>query len=263
MIRLPNMLPSRTSFSIILSLAILVLASGCRRDPLVEPEQPTATTGTLRLTMIPEWNGEPLQFFHEYRNVSDYRTTVEFLKLYWSGVQLTNGQTGITLTDVELFDLQHGPVTMEWKVKPGEWTGLRAGLGLPSALNHTDPALYASTHPMSVNSGMYWTWASGYKFVLFEGRYDLDPASNAPFVNAYSIHTGLDTCYTMVQLYPVDPIVVDTGAVTQVTVRVAVDRFFHGNAGIVDLSTEYASHGTNIPLALKFTHNVEQSFSIE
>lgn len=245
-------------------VGLLLGLSGCRRDQVIPPSvQPSASSGTLRVTLVPEWEGAPLQFYHEYRNVSDYRLTVEFLKFYWGDIRLINGLETMAVSPVELFDMQNGPVTKEWKLSPGTWTGLRTGLGLPSELNHTDPALYPAEHPMSVNYGMYWTWASGYKFVLFDGRYDPDPLSTAPFVNAYAIHTGMDTCYVEMDLLPVLPIAIAQDSTTNVIVRIAVDEFFYSNSDTIDLATEYASHGGNAPLALKFTRNVVRSFSIE
>lgn len=239
--------------------------AACKVDPPIPPaEEPGPPTGTLRLTMIPEWEGEPLQFYTEYRNVSDYRTTVEVLKMYWSDVRLIDGLESTPVSTVELFNLQSGPLTREWKVAPGTWTGLRTGLGVPEVLNHSNPADYNAGHPMSINNSMHWGWAAGYIFVMFDGRYDPDPASTAPLENyAYSIHTGMDTCYTEMDLLPVLPITVVEDSITTLVVHVAVDEFFHSNFGTIDLATEYSSHGTNLPLALKFTHNVVQSFSIE
>lgn len=238
--------------------------AACRTDPPIPPaEEPGQPKGTLRVTLIPEWEGEPLQFYYEYRNISDYRTTVEFLKFYWADLRLIDGMEETPFSTVELFDLQNGPVIKEWKVPPGAWTGLRTGLGLPHELNYSDPSLYGEGHPMSVNTGMYWTWATGYKFVLFDGRFDPDPASTAPLITGYSLHTGMDTCYTEMELMPVLPIVMAEDSVTNLVVRVAVDGFFHSNFGTVDLATENQSHLGNVSLALKFTNNVVQSFSIE
>lgn len=251
-------------FGTALLVGTLIGLSGCRRDAIIPPSvEPSTPTGTLRVTLVPEWEGEPLQFYHEYRNVNDYRMTVEFLKFYWGDIRLINGLETLSISPVELFDMQNGPVTKEWKLAPGTWTGLRTGLGLPAALNHTDPALYPAEHPMSVNYGMFWTWAQGYKFMLFDGRYDADPLSTAPFVHAYSIHTGMDTCFVEMDLLPVLPFAVVQDSTTNVTVHIAVDEFFYSNSDTVDLATEYSAHGGNIPLALKFTRNVVKSFSIE
>lgn len=239
--------------------------AGCRKDPAVPPEeQPGGHTGTLRVTVIPEWQGDPLQFYHEYRNIDDYRTTVEALKIYWSDVQLINGLESMPVSRIELFDLQNGPFTRDWKVAPGTWTGLRTGIGVPEDLNHTDPALYGADHPLSINNGTHWGWAAGYIFVTFGGRYDPDPASTAPLeVFAYGLHTGMDTCYATVDLIPVLPITIAEDSVTNVTVRVAVDEFFHSNFGTIDLATEFSSHGNNVPLAMKLTRNVLESMEIE
>ena len=110
---------------------------------------------------------------------------------------------------------------------------------------------------------MHWSWASGYKFVFFDGRYDPDPASSAPFVHTFLFQSGMDTCYMEMDLLPVLPITVSKDNTTDLVVHVAVDKFFHSSFGTIDLATEYEVHESNITLAMKFTHNVVQSFSIE
>ncbi|MEO8590854.1 MAG: MbnP family protein [Flavobacteriales bacterium] len=237
--------------------------SGCRRDAIVPPAGSDTPFGTLRVIIVPEWEGQPLEFYHEYRNVSDYRTTVESLKFYWGDVRLVDGMATMPVSDIELFDFQNGPVTKEWKLPTGVWSGLRTGIGVPSALNHADPATFPSDHPLSVNSLMYWTWASGYKFVLFDGRYDPDPASVVPLVNTYLLQTGMDTCYMEMDLLTLLPITVVKDSITTLRVHMAVDKFFHSNFGTIDLATEHEAHEGNVDLALKLTHNMIQSFSIE
>lgn len=43
-------------------------------------------------------------------------------------------------------------------------------IGVDTASNHDDPATYPSTHPLAPKApSMHWGWASGYRFVAFEG----------------------------------------------------------------------------------------------
>ncbi len=44
-------------------------------------------------------------------------------------------------------------------------------IGVSSEYNHLDPSTYPSTHPLAPkNPSMHWGWASGYRFVAFEGN---------------------------------------------------------------------------------------------
>ncbi|MBK7297738.1 MAG: hypothetical protein IPI91_14425 [Flavobacteriales bacterium] len=156
-------------FSVVIVAAML---SSCRHDPVIEPVAELNTvSGTLRLHVVPEWEGAPLALFSEYTNVSNYRTTVELLKMYFSEIELASVNGSVPVTDIELFNLD-GPKQAEWSVPVGTYTALYAGLGVPEDLNHTDPSVYPVDHPLGINSATYWTWNSGYRFVMFEGRYD-------------------------------------------------------------------------------------------
>ena len=246
-------------FSLALSTALL---SSCRQDPLIEPvPDPGPAVGTLRLHVVPEWAGAPLALFSEYANISDYRTTVELLKLYLSEIQLVSVSGSVPVTDIVLFNLDGPRERMVGSI--GTYTSVSAGLGVPVGLNHTDPAAYPVDHPLGINSATYWTWNSGYRFVMFEGRYDPDPQSSAPLTTSYSIHTGLDTCFANLNLTPSAPIAITEHGTTDITIRVAVDRFFHSATETVDLATENASHGSNLPLALKLTRNMVSSITLD
>jgi hypothetical protein len=245
-------------------LGITVALAGCRTDEPVDPAPgPVDGSGTLRVTVVPEWEGQPLQLFSEYRAPGNYRFQVEMLKFYLSDLRLVNATTEQPLEQVRLLDLGAGPFSFDFSVPEGTWYGIRGGLGLPHDLNYTNAALYPDGHPMSVNTGMYWTWATGYKFVLFDGRYNPDPAGTGPLLMPFSVHTGMDTCYTTVELMPALPFTTAKGSVTELTLRVAADGFLLSSGDTIDVATEDQSHGGNYPLALKLTRNVKRSLRLE
>lgn len=261
------MMKYRTSY--VLPLLVLALVA-CKPDKPVPPTPipPADTTGTqatgiLRVTLVPEWEGEPLERFVEYRNFMDYRTTVEVLKLYLGDVRAIDGDDTVAVKDVDLFDLGEGPVAKNWTVEAGSWTSLRAALAVPDDLNYADPASYGAGHPLSVSNGTYWTWATGYRYVVFEGRYDADPASTDPLINAYAIHPGMGPSYVEFDLVPAGGITITEGNTTEIVVRLAVDRFFHSDTDEIDLLTENTAHGNNVPLQVKFVNNVVKSMSLE
>ncbi|MEZ4808507.1 MAG: MbnP family protein [Flavobacteriales bacterium] len=257
------MMRSRPTFRPFLCIALVVAVVGCREDEPIPPSTPVATNGTLRVRMLPEWEGQPLAFYTEHRNVSDYRTTVELLKIYLGDVDLLGSGADVRVKDVEFFDLANGGDTVEWSVPAGTYSGLHAGLGVPPTINHSDPTLYGEGHPLSVSNGTHWGWAGGYRFVSFEGRYDPDPQSTAPLVTAFTLHTGPDTCYTALQLMTAQPIVITAGSTTELTIRVAVDRFYTDGTTTLDLATENTLHGNDIPLALKCTRHMAASITVD
>lgn len=244
---------------------LFATTTGCREDDPIPPTPsiPGTATGRLQVRVVPEWEGSPLAFYTEYRNISDYRTTVEMLKLYLGDLRLMTTGDSTDVASVAYFDLEGGRDTASWSVPVGTYTALHTGLGVPEDVNHTDPALYGAAHPLSINNGTHWSWNSGYRFVLFEGRYSPDPASTDPLLNAYSLHTGFDTAYIELQLVPAQPITIVQGAITELVVRVSVDRFFHGAAGTVDLATENQAHGMNAPLNMKLSALMAASIHVD
>lgn len=240
--------------------AVLV---GCRTDEAIRPPKQEPSQATLRINVVPEWQGQPFQAFTEYRAPGDLRFQVEMLRFYLSDIRLVNDGGEQVLTQVRLVDVGSGPSVMELAAPEGTWYGIRAGLGLPHDLNYTNAALYGDDHPMSVNTGMYWSWATGYKFVLFDGRFNPDPMSTAPLLSPFSVHTGMDTCFTTLDLFPAAPFSTQKGSTTDVLLRVAVDGFLHTPQETIDMATENQSHGANYPLALKLTRNVKRSLRLE
>ncbi len=246
--------------SIILAMSGALLLSSCHKDPAVAPQG----DGWVRLQMIPEWEGAPFQAFTEQQNISGYRVQVELVRFYLSNIRLIQGSGYSQLTEVNLFDLTNGPIEMILPADGGNWSGLNMGLGVTEQLNHSDPVLYANDHPLSASNGMHWDWTMGYIFTKFEGRHDTIPGSSGAFPNTFSIHTGFDTAYVNIDLQPSLPIQVVDGDTTTITVRVAIDSFFHSDeGGTIDLADEYLSHGMNVPLSMKLSRNVAESFTID
>lgn len=90
---------------------------------------------------------------------------------------------------------------------------LSFGLGVPSQLNSMDPTVFETSHPLSSAFAMYWTWASKYRFLKVEGRFNgSGDLSNAGSNSAIIWHTGTDGLYRIVtfneQIQPGDHVLV-------------------------------------------------------
>ena len=71
---------------------------------------------------------------------------------------------------------------------------LQFHIGVPEDLNHADPALQPSGHPLSYQSpSMHWGWAGGYKFLVTEGV-------SGTTANSFQIHSTGDNLYTTVNV---------------------------------------------------------------
>ncbi|HRH37678.1 MAG TPA: hypothetical protein PK760_05005 [Flavobacteriales bacterium] len=246
--------------SILAVVAVLVTMAGCRND---EPVPPELGAPKLRVHVVPQWGADPLHLFTEYRAPGNYRFQVEMLEMYLSEIKLMGVSDTVQLADVRLLNLGAGNFDLDFEAPAGTWTGMRAGVGVSPDLNHSDPALYPNSNPLSVSTGMHWNWSQGYKFVLFDGRYDANPNSTTPLISGFSIHTGRDTCYKPMLLPAVLPFTTKKGEVTEVTWRVQVDEFLGTGSSTMNVTTENQGHGENVPLELKLTRNVTNSFHLE
>lgn len=75
--------------------------------------------------------------------------------------------------------------TLTGMVPDGTYDAIRFDVGLPHALNHLDSA----TAPAPLNAqGMFWVWASGYKFLRVDYAVQTDPASR------WNVHLGSAGC---------------------------------------------------------------------
>lgn len=246
--------------NLLLVLFSLLFIVGCDEhepDPYTPPPAPASG---IRLIVKPMWDGTPFDKYTVYHNVMDYRIQVQLLKMYLSDIELlTTGNTQ-ELSKAELFRLTDGPDTVVLDVPAGDYTGLRFGIGVPEYLNHEDPTQYAADQPLSTSNGMHWTWTEGYRFVVFDGRYDTLGTGTNQLPDMFSIHTGFDTCYREVELASL-PVQVPTGTYTDVEVEFDLYHFFHTTTDTIDLKLDNQAHGANIPLAIRLSDCVAASVS--
>jgi hypothetical protein len=248
---------SRALFALLIAVA-MVGTTSCRKDRPIGGQG----MGELELMVQASWGEEPFTVGTPRVNITNYRVLVDMLRLYLAEIELTGASTE-RLSEIELFSLGVAPQVRRYQVPAGTWSGLRMGIGVPSELNFSDPALYAQGHPLSVSNGTYWTWTTGYRFVIFDGRYDVDPEGTGMVLPVFSIHPGLDTCYTLVQRNAAQPIVVRAGETTQLAVKFDVSRFFHSPSDTLDLAVDNQAHGDNIQLATRFMELVSRACTLE
>lgn len=241
-------------------LCLLALASCTRRDPDVPgPAEPG--TATLKVSFEPYWGAVPFNKNNVYPDDLGHRVQVQQVKFYVGELKLT-GTTVRQLSEIDLMNLTNGPVERTFSVQPGMMDGIAFGIGVPAHLNQTDPVLYPIDHPLSVNQGMYWTWATMYRFIIFEGRFDNDVAAVGTPPFQFSIHTGIDTCYRTLALARSMDLVEDG----QYVLRLKVDlrSFLDGNPDNLDLSVSNQAHGSpeELPIALLLSDNARNAISL-
>ena len=250
-------------------VALPVLMLACNKhdpDPYPTQPQPVApdTMATVHFTLNPRWAGAPFDKTIVYTNAPGHRVLVQQLKLYLGDMSLDSAGWSRGVEDIDLFDVTNGPVERYYMVEAGVYDHFRFGVGVPEDLNHTDPVLYPNGHPLSALSGMFWTWASLYRFMIFDGQWDAPGTTGpAPLPFLLSVHTGLDTCYREVQLSGF----LDAGAgdTLDLVLNIDLDRFFYNATDTFKLNETPQWHGeaTDLSTGLRFSDLVSGSFSLQ
>lgn len=230
---------------------VVALLAGCGRG------ERAAAPSALRLTVAPMWAGVPFDKNIIYTNISDERIQVQLLKCYLGDVALlTAGGDTVDLVDVDLFNLTDGPVTRTYSALSGDFNALHVGLGVPAALNGMNPSMWANDEPLSVVNGMYWTWATMYRFMVFDGRYDTLASGIGTPPYQFSIHPGRNECY-FTRAVPVS-LTLEPGDTTDLRLELDLARFFYSDTDTLYMNTESQQHGSPIelPMSQKFSRMV-------
>lgn len=243
-------------------LATVLIFSACKKDPEI-PTGPALHYTPVKLTIKPVWNGSPFHPSTHYQTPAGNQVTVNLVKFYLSYFTVVENGVEDRLFDADLFDVTNGPLTRVLSMSSSSPHELRFGLGLPLAINHIDIATIAPGAPTGNNSGMYWTWASMYRFMLFEGHFDTDLTNTDNLPYSFSLHTGLDTCYRERSI----PINLQVGAddTARLTLNVDISRFFTNGTDTLDLTQGASWHGEvdNLDLAIKLANLQIAAFSVE
>jgi hypothetical protein len=268
--------------ALLISVASLVLAS-CKRDGCNEPlafnYDPEGTTSESCV-----W--QPLEVEVEYAIVygddkvvfgnqltTDDGRSIQFdhIGVYLTEHMLIDGGKAISLgssysdctarTDDALLLLDTNR-TYRGAYLPNsnsDITALRFHVGVDSCRNDSlDPSTQLSGPFAPQVPTMYWSWASGYRFISLDGYVDASDSANGTDIKFFEYHTGLNALLRTVEL-PIEQLE-SQGNVVHLTVRLDLKVLLDQLDFTVDLSTHTMD---NMPLAMKITDNALLAFTLE
>jgi hypothetical protein len=254
-----------------ISLLGIVALSGCGdATPINPPQPPEVAEVTLSFELF---NGtDPVAFQEAFTDEGGFQHQVLTLKFYLSNVELIKSDGGsVVLDDVILFDYEPEDETVnnpEWTrtssatIPPGEYSGIRFGLGIPATLNDEDPTTFANDDPLSTFSNMYWNWASKYRFIILETATD---TGSGNFDHDILIHTGLDELYRESPVYPIN-MVLESGDRSTLHLELDWNAIWYNSEDVIPIKTEHITHTTDTPedfdLAKRFTDNFMAGLNI-
>ena len=247
------------------TLAIAILLVSCN-DNKKDDDKPIR----LRMGLELHFNDDPLALGIVHLLNDSTEIVLENTRFFLSHIRAVkqNGEV-VELEEYAFMDIRE-PInpnlpnrqSLTFDLPSGNYSHLMMNLGLDSAQNYSDPDSYPIDHPLSTVTGMYWTWATQYRFLMIDGRAnqpgELGTSDDRPF----SYHPGGNHLYAedvMVE----GPFNVPSSATSNITLRMNVATWFDGPGGKIDPFTEFAAHDapSEQPLAIKFMTNFADGLS--
>jgi hypothetical protein len=189
------------------------------------------------------------------------------LKFYLSKIRaVATDNREYELVDYCFFDFRNPDFTKcRMKLPEGvNVKGLRLNVGLDSTQNYSDPASFNQSHPLSAARGMYWTWATQYRFLLIEGKANQTGLIGSSSDQGISYHPGGNHLYIEDVFLPLN-LGVGNGSTRSVLLKLDITKWFNGVSGAIDPITESNVHAAPEDQALgkRFIENFSSSMRLQ
>lgn len=252
--------------SFFLALAFVATFSSCEDDD----DNGTCCDTAQRYNLMFDFNasaGSQKFVLNEvFLNEDGHQTKLETFKFYISNLTLVKDDlTEVEVLDYALVDFKDDESnTISLNVPIGNYIAVKYGIGLDSAANASDPATFERDHPLGLNQGTYWSWASQYKFAMFDGRVDTVGNINSATDVLVSIHPGTNPLYRQADDLLKDFSITNTKCL-ELLVDVDIFKVLNGGGGKIDIVVDNQSHTTpsDIGIATSMMDNFTQAFTIE
>jgi hypothetical protein len=196
-------------------------------------------------TEVTDWSGRKVKF--------------TLASVYMSGFELHDDNGGhVHIEDAYALITPSSDEVVIGNVTNGHYQSISFNVGVDSVTNHSDPASFSATHPLSSNQAdfAHWGWNSGYIFLKLEGLVDTTAAMNGTPDAPFALHIGLDEYLTEVE---VDSHM-DVTAATMVTLNIDWLKALNN----IDLRASRVTHTMdNMMLANQVKANIPSMFSVD
>lgn len=141
--------------------------------------------GNVELVITPKLGTLPFYFDSTYTTAAGEKYKITNLKFFLSSISLSSplgiespassaaSKNGVFLVNLTESNFNAGIGKQSFRtvfqMKEGEYSDLRFNVGLPRQLNHSDPT--NAEPPLDLGKAdMFWSWNTGYIFLLIEGK---------------------------------------------------------------------------------------------
>lgn len=214
-------------------------------------------TTDFKMKVVPYFGDKAMEKDAVYTTEDGREISFSYFGMYLSelSLQLADGAVAPKL-DVMLTTMEDND--LETTVFPkGEVTGLNFTVGVDSSVYHIDPATYSENHPLASKlPTMYWSWATGYRYISIEGMVDTSAAGGAGVNKSFQYHIGLDA--NLVKSSLSSSVINTANQNVVIDLKVDIAKLLEN----VDFTSEHTTHTFNDPeLAAKISANAEASIS--
>lgn len=182
-------------YTVFLLFFIVVFSSCSETESKKEDE-----TQKITLEMQFFVKDKPLKVLEAYQNELGQNYLIESFKFYLSNFEFESASSNevFKVEDSYLLfsaDREKNVFEREILVKKGEYTKMNFSIGIDSIKNTS----LDNSGDLDINNSMAWDWNTGYKFVVFEGKYFNDTANQTNSIPLI-FHIGLNQNYKKVSL---------------------------------------------------------------
>ena len=241
----------------ILTTLLLGLASCMKTDK--------ETTGDLNLRFKIMYGDQPFEMFKEYNYpVTNDKFLMTRLSFFISNITLGLPSGSINIKDIDYLNLTiaHTPPLssngFEYSIKaikPGDYTSINFGIGVPVKSNAMEPKDFNSGSSLS-SSAEYWSAWKSYIFFRPEGQISLE--GNPIKETSFALHLGGDAAFRVIELdksFTINP-----DQTTNVEIIIDLQKFFNGTSLYDIRSTQQIHSLSQMPLITQLADNLVTAF---
>jgi hypothetical protein len=180
---------------ILIALAFTFVLSACKKkEEDEETPEPVTPTGTVEVIVEPVYQGNPVTLPYRLLTEGGDSMLITEMKYFISDIGLSkeNAQEVPALAlegeteQYGIFLVNHGASNataadgsspayrFRFKAETGSYSDIRFNVGVPREYNLAD--ITTNPYPVNGSNGMYWSWNSGFKFFVINGKFGTDAA---------------------------------------------------------------------------------------
>lgn len=238
---------------LLMAFFCLVLV-GCKK--LKEKKYPT-----VNLNFQTQLNGTNCDLAQLFSDSESKTIRLELVKFYLSKISFVNkNDEVIEVEDIILVDLNvSGYSSVSLTVPTDSYKSLKFGVGVHNDFNSKTPADFTEeNHPLNSIQNTYWGMNGMYRFVMIDGRYDIE--NDDVFDGTFSYHSGFESSYRDVEL--VKDFKFKKNETYDLTIFIDIANILEGTGGNLDLINRPNYHGNSedLDLATTLSDNVSEVF---